>query len=67
MRRKIALSALGAAVALSVAPLQPASAVCLDWYYDLTGTCSPCGTVGAAVRVVDKVTGEELVSMDCLA
>lgn len=67
MRKKLALSALGAAVALTVAPAQQASAVCSEPYYQLTGKCSPCNHLGIVVRVVHHVAGEELVTVHCLA
>ena len=66
MRRKIALSVLGLAVAATVAPLQPASAICWDWYYELTGTCTPCHTAGHAVRAVEDRLGEELATVHCI-
>ena len=67
MRSKLALAVLGTALAASFAPVSPASAVCITWYYELTGQCSPCNTVGGAVNRVEEKLGEDIVEMHCLA
>ncbi len=49
MRRKIALAVSAVAVAAAVAPLQQANAVCDTTLKKLTGFCSPCEAVNAAL------------------
>ena len=48
MRRKLALSAFGLAVAATVLPLSGASAYCDFTWRSLTGDCNPCITVNEA-------------------
>lgn len=42
MRQKIAVAALGVALAASFAPLSPANAVCSKVLEIATGNCNPC-------------------------
>ena len=53
--RKTTLAALAIGFAAAVVPAAPASAVCINWYYELTGDCSPCDEVDYAI---DYVTGK---------
>jgi hypothetical protein len=51
MRKKIALAGLGLGLAASFLPVSSASAACVPaWWQTITGDCSPCQTVGPAVR-----------------
>lgn len=65
MRKKIALALAGVAAAATFAPLTSANAVCLDWYYELTGQCSPCNTVGGVLNRLEKYGVE--AGTNCLA
>lgn len=67
MRTKLAAAALVAGLAASFGPTTPASAICIGWYYDLTGQCSPCNTVGVVANVVEDKTGVEPLEMNCVA
>ena len=70
MRRRIAVALTGAALAASFGPVGSASAICMDWYYELTGHCSPCTTVAPAYDRVDRL-GEKyglgLTDLHCIA
>lgn len=48
MRRKLAVSAFGLAVAASFAPITAANAYCDPTWLSLTGHCNPCITVNKA-------------------
>lgn len=63
MRKKLALAVAG--VAAAFAPVTSANAVCIDWYYELTGQCSPCNTVGGVSSRVEKYGVE--IAANCLA
>ncbi|HVF04065.1 MAG TPA: hypothetical protein VNA20_04430 [Frankiaceae bacterium] len=70
MRKKLALAAAGAALVASFGPAAPANAVCIDWYYELTGQCSPCNTVAYGYNRVDRLAekfGLGLTDLHCLA
>lgn len=55
MRKKIAFAGLGLGLALSVLPVTSASAACVPWFWEtVTGDCSPCQTVGPAVRALHE-------------
>lgn len=53
--RKTTLAALALGFAAAIVPTSSASAVCIGWYYELTGDCSPCDEVDYAI---DYVTGK---------
>lgn len=67
MRRKIALTIAGAAVAAAVLPLQPASAVCVADLSDVGGpSCyNPCNTVAGAINTADRALGDHLDEATC--
>lgn len=52
--RKTTLAALALGFAAAIVPTSSASAVCIGWYYELTGDCSPCDEID---YVIDRVTG----------
>ncbi|HEX8003523.1 MAG TPA: hypothetical protein VF519_12585 [Mycobacteriales bacterium] len=56
MRTKLALAALVAAAASTLAPA-PASAICYPALYELTGFCSPCTIAGVPYGIADRATG----------
>lgn len=56
MRAKLALAAVVAGLATTLAPA-PASAICYPWLYELTGFCSPCDVAGVPYGIVDRATG----------
>ena len=58
MRAKLALAAIVAGLATSLAPA-PASAVCNLALYEATGFCSPCQIVGLPYGIVDQATGDK--------
>lgn len=54
MRKKIALAGLGLGLAATFLPVSSASAACVPvWWETITGDCSPCNTVGHAIRYLD--------------
>jgi hypothetical protein len=61
----IAIAAVGAVAAFL--PVQSASASCITAYYQLTGQCSPCNTVGNASRNLHDKYGTPNVTMNCVA
>jgi hypothetical protein len=67
VRRKIALTVAGLAVAASFAPLGSASAFCSEAWQQVTGQCSPCNTVGPAYNNLDNRLGGALPTLNCLA
>jgi hypothetical protein len=65
MRAKLALAALVAGAATTLAP-SPASAVCNLALYELTGYCSHCAIIGIPYGIVDAATGDRyLPSLEC--
>lgn len=69
MRKKLAIAGLGAGIALTVLPVTSASAMCVDWYQELTGECSPCPAVGRAYDNLNDRTGGALprIPAECAA
>jgi hypothetical protein len=69
MRTKLALAGLSVGVAAAVLPVSHASAFCWQAYYDLTGQCSPCTSVGNAYNNVNNRVGGGLpdLTANCLA
>jgi hypothetical protein len=66
VRRRIALTIAGLAVAASFAPLTSASAVCSAAWQELTGQCSPCQTAGPAYGNLDRRLGGALPTLNCI-
>lgn len=69
--RRLLVAALVAGSAAFVAPA-PASAICWDTLYELTGYCNPCSVLGtpygAVNRVAEKLTGDEILAPpNCVA
>lgn len=64
MRAKLALAAVVAGLATSLAP-SPASAICNVTLHELTGFCSPCHAAGLPYGIAEHATGGALPDLVC--
>lgn len=58
--RSLALAGLVAAASVSFGPA-PASAMCYQELWELTGYCSPCEALGLPYGIADRATGGDLL------